>query len=101
MNDYPGVIIGEWRPDEKLTTHFSNRLKGIATVKNTDYNISIYVKTENNPDEYDYNIRVYVKPNVKPIHAVWTLVAEGKLDAENNIKLYSQQPLINSIIKNL
>jgi len=96
VDDYPGVILEGWDYDENLTMKLSSQLKDIATVKNTDYDLEIHVKTESVEDEN--NVRIYVKPNVEPVHAVWVLAAEGKLDTEeDNVQLYSEQEIISSL----
>jgi hypothetical protein len=36
-------------------------------------------------------------PNVYPVHAVWSLIAEGKIDSEDQVELYSIENLIEEI----
>ena len=93
-DEYPGVVLDGWEFDENLTVKYSEKFTTLATVKNTDYEIQIYVKTERD-EEGEKNIRIYAKPNVEPVHVRWTLIAEGKLDYEENIQLYSQQSEID------
>jgi hypothetical protein len=88
VNNYPGIVLDGWKYDGELTRGHQNEFQKIAIVKNTDFNISIYVKTEQN-DENQRNIRVYAMPNVYPVHAVWSLVAEGHMDLAGKIQFYS------------
>lgn len=92
VNEYPGVIVKGWEYSENLTKEYSQRLKTLALVKNTDADIQIFVKNDSN--DSGYNIRVYAKPNVEPVYAVYSLVAEGYIDNESNIKFYSQEDLV-------
>jgi hypothetical protein len=88
VNNYPGIVLDGWEYDGELTKNYKNEFQNQVFVKNTDFNISIYTKTEKN-DENQRNVRVYAMPNVYPVYAVWSLVAEGHIDKENNIQFYS------------
>jgi len=96
VDDYPGVIAKGYRFDKNLTEKYGNTFTSLAIVKNTDVNISIYVKTDGG-NETGTNVRIYAMPNVSPVHAVWSLVAEGYLDSKGNIQFYSQQKIIDSL----
>ena len=94
VNDYPGVIVKGWEFDKNLTDRYSGEFEKLALQKNIDADIQVFVKTD--ADSKDgYNLRVYAKPNVEPVFAVYSLVAEGKLDSGNNVELYSQQDSVN------
>ena len=95
IDKYQGVQLEGWLLDQNLTIKFSNQLTSLATVKNTDYDVKIHVKTES--IENENNVRIYVKPNVEPVQVVWVLVAEGKLDPEGKIEFYSQKSVMESI----
>jgi hypothetical protein len=94
--DYPGVILRGWDYNEELTNKYQEQLLSLSYVKNTDSKIRIYTKTEKNEDN-ERNLRVYGIPNVYPTFAMWSLVAEGYLDAEDKIQLYLQQELIEDV----
>jgi len=36
-------------------------------------------------------------PKLYPVYSIWSLVAEGNLDSEGKIKIYSQQDIIDEI----
>ena len=100
VDDYPGVIIEGWEFDKNLTANFTDELKHLAIVKNADVNVSLYVKTEKE-SENENNVRIYVMPKLSNIFTVWSLVAEGKMDSNGKIQIYSQQKTINEIISEL
>jgi len=60
------------------------------------FDIQVFVKPE--AGENEYNLRVYAKPNVEPVFAVYSLVAEGKV-YDGMVEFYSQQNLIDSVRK--
>jgi len=91
VNEYPGAVVEGWKLDENLTERYSKKFQSMALIKNTDVDIQIFVKKDAEEDEY--NIRVYAKPNVEPVFAIYSLVAEGKYDG-NAIEFYSQKNLI-------
>jgi len=96
INEYPGVVAEGWKLDENLTEKYSKEFQSLALIKNTDVDIQIFVKEESKDGEY--NLRVYAKPNVEPVFAVYSLVAEGKID-NGKISFYSQQEIIDSLRK--
>jgi hypothetical protein len=96
VEDYPGVVLDGWENNDNLTEDFYTMLKELANVKNTGVEIQTYAKIEIS-NETNRNIRIYAIPKVYPTHAVWSLIAEGYLDSENNINLYSQKEMINEI----
>ena len=97
VDDYPGITVKGYTFDKNLTEKYRNDFTNLVTVKNTGVNISIYVKIDGE-NETGTNVRIYAMPNVAPVHAVWSLVAEGYLDSSGNIRLYSQQNIINSLL---
>jgi hypothetical protein len=96
VNNYPGIIAQGWEYDKNLTEKYYSQFEELAIVKNTGVNISVYVNSDKD-EESDYNLRVYAMPNVYPVFAVWSLVAEGKLDSDGDVNLYSIQEEINKI----
>lgn len=94
VNDYPGVVVKGWEFDENLTERHAAKLSHLALISNAEVDIQVFVKREASDDEY--NLRVYAKPNVEPVFAVYSLVAEGRVDADNTIEFYSQQNLIDA-----
>ena len=95
INQYPGVTAKDWKFEENLTKKYLKEFSEIAYVKNVGCNFSIYINTKK--DGQGYNLRIYGMPKVYPVFAVWSLIAEGYLDSEGKIKLYSQEDLINEI----
>ena len=55
----------------------------------------VYVPLDETDEEY--NIRIYAKPDVEPVYAKWSLIAEGKQDSKENIIIYSQQDILISL----
>lgn len=94
IDEYPGVILEDWKYNENLTTKYQKEYKTLALVKNTDVDIQIF-QWNNSDTQGKWNIKVFARPTVAPVHAVWSLITEGKLDSDGSIQLYSQQDLIN------
>lgn len=86
-NYYPGVIVEGWEFDENLTDMYSNQLEKFALIRNTRVQCQVFIKTESNCDD-EYNLRVYAMPEVAPVFAIYSLVAEGTIDTEDNITFY-------------
>jgi hypothetical protein len=84
---YPGVIVEGWEFDENLTSMYSDQFKKFALITNTEVQCQVFIKTERNSEE-GYNLRVYAMPDVAPVFAVYSLVAEGTIDTEDNITFY-------------
>lgn len=95
-NYYKGVVADGWQLDENLTEKYSTTFKDFSLQKNVDADVQVFIKTDANSSD-GYNIRVYAKPNVEPVFAVYSLVAEGKLDSNNNVEFYSQQDAIRYV----
>ena len=99
-NYYQGVAAEGWELDENLTEMYSPELQELSLQNNIDADIQVFVKTE--PEEDGYNVRIYAKPNVEPVFAVYSLVAEGDLDSDDNVEFYSLEDsikLTKSLIK--
>jgi len=96
VNDYPGVVVEGWEFDANLTEKHAEKLASLALIKNAGVDIQVFVKPE--AGENEYNLRVYAKPNVEPVFAVYSLVAEGKV-YDGMVEFYSQQNLIDSVRK--
>ncbi|RLF46200.1 MAG: hypothetical protein DRN29_05425 [Thermoplasmata archaeon] len=92
VKDYPELVAKGWKYDENLTEKYGKELEKLVLVKNTDAEIKILIKED--AEENEYNLRIYAKPNVDPVFAVYSLVAEGKL-VGSKIEFYSQQALID------
>jgi hypothetical protein len=96
-DEYPGVIVRGWEHDENLTEKYSAEFKNLALVKNAEIvEICVYRKIDE-VDMDENNIRVYAMPIVEPVHSIWSLVAEGKTDLNDDITIYSIQDKIQEI----
>ena len=73
-----------------------SKYKNIKKAKNDEVNLSIYSKT-NNDGENGYDVRIYSMPKLYPVYAIWSLVAEGHIDSDGEIHIYSQQDIIDEI----
>jgi hypothetical protein len=96
IDDYPGVLANGWEFNKNLTKKNTEKLKHLAIVKNADVNISIYSKV-NQDGENGYDVRIYSMPKLYPVFAIWSLVAEGHIDSDGEIQIYSQQDIIDEI----
>jgi len=94
IDDYPGVVLDGWEHNENLTKKYQLEYKKLAMVKNTDVDIQIF-QWQNSSTHDKWDIKVFARPTVAPVHAVWSLVSEGKLNSDGTIHLYSQQDLID------
>ncbi|RLF56609.1 MAG: hypothetical protein DRN27_09370 [Thermoplasmata archaeon] len=83
IDKYPGVLLNGWQQLEKLTNENLKLLSDQIQAYNTDCDIQLFLETENQS-----NIRVYAKPNVAPVYSEYSLIAEGIMDNEKNIKFY-------------
>lgn len=97
INDYPGVIAEGWKFDENLTEKYSEEFEKFALIKNTGVDVQVFVSPA--AEENEYNLRIYAKPKVEPVFAIYSLVAEGYIDANGNISFYSQQDLVDAVKK--
>lgn len=95
VNDYPGVVAKGWEFDDNLINEYSEEFKEFVMMENADVDIQIFLKKD--ADKNEYNLRIYAKPKVEPVFAVYSLIAEGKIDEKGNIQFYSQQDLIESV----
>jgi hypothetical protein len=91
LDKHPEPVYKSWIYDENLTLAFLNQITQFNLVKNANVNYRIYVRTEEKDLQNDIiDIRVYIKPDIAPVVALWSLVAEGKLDIkENDLEFYS------------
>jgi hypothetical protein len=94
IDDYPGVVLDGWEHNENLTKNYQSEYKKLAMVKNTDVDIQIF-QWQNSSTHGKWDIKVFARPAVAPVHAVWSLISEGKLNSDGTIHLYSQQDLID------
>ena len=95
VNNYPGVVLEDWELDEELTEEYGEKLVHLAIVKNADVKIQIFVKKDSDGGERD--LKIFAMPQVSPVHTVWSLVAEGELDSDNKVQLYSLEEQIEEI----
>lgn len=99
-DEYPGIILPGWEYDENLTKAHETALRNIAIVKNTGVELRVLRKT-NSSDEMSYDIRVYAKPRVEPVRSIWSLVAQGRLGEDNQIKFYDLLCEVEEVLSNL
>jgi hypothetical protein len=98
----PEPLYGDWEFDEDLTKEFLSQLSDLRfDIDNAvDYYYRIYVKTDNDVQGRDF--RVYTKPDVKPMPAIWSLIAEGNFNSEENtIEFYSCANQVDEILQML
>jgi hypothetical protein len=95
VNKNPEPVYKDRVYVENLTLEYLDEISHYDLVKNTDCDLRIYVKTEDQDLDSDIiDIRVYVKPQVDPVVALWALAAEGKLNQkEGRLEFYSYEEL--------
>jgi len=100
----PDPVYDGWEYDENLTEKFKQELSELRfDIDNAvEYNYRIYVKTDDNTQE-GRGIRIYTKPNVKPIPAIWSLIAETEElnDKVETLELYSFDSIYQEILEML
>ncbi|RLF47618.1 MAG: hypothetical protein DRN10_03605 [Thermoplasmata archaeon] len=77
-----------------MTDMYAEQLASRALISNAGVDIQVFVKPD--AQEGEYNMRIYAKPDVEPVFAVYSLIAEGRVDAENTMEFYSQQNLVDA-----
>jgi len=98
----PDPVYSGWEYDENLTTKFNQDLSGLRfDIDNAvEYNYRIYVKTDDTQE--DNVIRIYTKPNVKPMPALWSLIAEADLNITGEtLEFYSFDSIYQGILEML
>ncbi len=98
----PDPAYKGWRYDENLTTKFKPELSTLRFDINNavEYNYRIYVKT--NDTQKGRDIRVYTKPNVKPMPALWSLIAEADFNTTGEtLEFYSFDTIYQELLKML
>jgi hypothetical protein len=97
----PDPVYDGWQYDENLTTTFKPELSVLRfDIDNAvDYEYRIYVKTDDTQD--GRGIRIYTKPNVKPMPALWSLIAETDyLNAKGEtLEFYSFNTIYHEILE--
>jgi len=93
VDDYPGVILEGWDYDEELTERHEEYLKDLAIVKTTDVKVQVFRKTGQEQKKTSV-IKIFARPIVAPVHAVWSLIAEGEINNNGIIYIYSQEDII-------
>jgi len=86
IDEYPGIIEDGWEYDENLTRKYAQQLEPLALIENTDVDIQVFVTTEEATTDA-YTLRVYAQPNVDPVYAIYSLIAEGYHTADGTIQL--------------
>ena len=96
----PDPVYDGWELDEELKEKYKQDLSELRfDIDNAvDYNYRIYVKTDE--DSKYKNIRIYTKPVIDP-PALWSLIAEGEIDSEDTLEIYSFENEIDQILKML
>jgi len=82
-----------WRYDENLTKQYVESIGDWSPIDPIPVTFRIYVNNS--------GIKVYGLPNVSPTYAEYVLIKEGFLDDEGNMVFYSQQDLIDEVLKQL
>ncbi len=98
----PEPIYNGWYYDENLTNILlSDVLKMKYDINNAvSYDYRIYLKED--LDQQGRFVRIYTKPNVKPIPALWSLIAEGDLEITGQtLTFYSFDMLFEDIINRI
>jgi hypothetical protein len=99
----PDPVYEGWELDENLTTQFKQELSGLRfDIDNAvDYDYRIYVKTDDTQE--GRGIRIYTKPNVKPMPALWSLIAETEVvnTEGETLEFYSFDTMYQEILKML
>ena len=96
VDENPEPFLEEWEYNIEITQNLSKYLKSCSYYYFKNYESRVYVNMKNRGEINNSNIRIYVNPNIDPTYRTWTLIAEGKLDTENNIKFYSfQEEILN------
>lgn len=79
-----------WNYSKKLTQQYVGDIGDWTPVAPVKVNWRVYVKTDNSTSSSDRNLRVYAQPiyetTIVP-DSEWTLIKEGYVDDEGNIKL--------------
>ncbi|MFH1014224.1 MAG: hypothetical protein V1769_06960, partial [Thermoplasmatota archaeon] len=94
----PDPVYSGWELDENLTDKNEQMSSALRfDIDNAfEYDYRIYSRTDEKNDTRD--IRIYTKPSIKP-PSLWTLIAEGNFDKNENIlTLYSFNQLYEEII---
>jgi hypothetical protein len=97
LNEKPIVVLKNWRYDSNLTEEHMGAIKNdYAFAKKTDEFIRIYVSNQTD-DNGSQNVKIYSQPDVAPTHSIWSLIAEGMLDENNQLQIYSQNSIIQHV----
>jgi len=93
----PDPIYQGWEYDKNLTEEYKQYFSELRfDIDNAvAYDYRVYVKTDESAD--GRTIRIYTKPVVKPMPALWSLLAEGGLDKDHNLSLYSYDQEVEEI----
>ncbi|MEA3458899.1 MAG: hypothetical protein U9R21_09525 [Candidatus Thermoplasmatota archaeon] len=94
----PDPVYSGWEVDENLTEEFEQELSELRfDIDNAiEYNYRIYVKTDE--DQEGRDVRIYTKPNIEP-PTLWSLIAEGELDSEGDLEIYSYGDQVEQILE--
>ena len=86
-----------WKYDENLTEQYISIIDDWSPIDPVPVIFKVYIKTENNSKD----IRIYGLADVYPTYAEYVLIKEGFLNDERKIEFYSQEDLIEEIMRQL
>jgi hypothetical protein len=92
VDDYPGVVLNGWEYDKSLTEKHLEQSKNLNFGLN-EYEYQIYVEKENKE-----NIKVFARPLTKAVVTQYSLIANGKIDSNNQLVIYSTDEEINNLL---
>jgi hypothetical protein len=99
----PDPVYDGWRYDEDLTTQIKQGLSELRFDINNavDYDYRIYLKIDDTKE--GRGIRIYTKPNVKPMPALWSLIAEteGSNTQGKTLEIYSFDTIYQELLEML
>jgi hypothetical protein len=102
MEDEIYPEINGWTTHINYTQELNINLNSLAF---SDLKIrNDFLLLTSNDEELDRNIKVYVRPDIDPFPVIqsWTLIAEGKLDHEqNNLHIYSIDEKIEDVLTSI
>jgi len=95
----PDPVHCGWIYDENLTKKYESQLSRLRfDIDNAvEYYYRIYFKEDGS--QKGRNVRIYSKPNVKPIPALWSLIAEAHLNNQDNtLEFYSFDVIYSELL---
>ena len=84
--------------DENLSNQFEKTMRGVSPISPTPVNWSVFRLVDKDKYPNYSEIKIFVQP--KDVQYIaWSLYAEGNLDSNGKIQIYSQQDIINNIMR--